>query len=99
MSELQRVKNADYALGYWQKVTLSIWLIALIIIPFADIEIVSFDPFLELTRMVNGLVTPDFFATEYLFQAIIQTVNFAIIGVCLGPVSYTHLTLPTIYSV
>jgi phosphonate transport system permease protein len=90
---MSQVKNVHYALGYWQKVTLSIWLIALIIIPFADIEIVSFDPFLELTRMVNGLVTPDFFATEYLFQAIIQTVNFAIIGVCLGLVLGAPLAL------
>jgi len=91
--QVQQVKNEHYPLGYWQKVTLSIWLIALIIIPFADIEIVSFDPFLELTRMVNGLVTPDFFATEYLFQAIIQTINFAIIGVCLGLVLGAPLAL------
>ena len=98
MSQLQQVKSSHYSLcywqiGYWQKITLSIWLIALVIIPFADIEIVSFDPFLELTRMVNGLVTPDFFATEYLFQAIIQTVNFAIIGVCLGLVLGAPLAL------
>ncbi len=77
-------QNTHYPWGYWQKVTLSIWLIALIIIPFADIEVVNFDPFLELSLMVNGLVTPDFFATEYLLQAIIQTINFAILGVCLG---------------
>jgi phosphonate transport system permease protein len=76
--------KTGYPLGYWQKVTLSIWLIALAIIPFADIEIVNFDPLLELTLMAKGLMSPDFFATEYLFQAIIQTVNFAIIGVCLG---------------
>tara|TARA_R110001583_G_scaffold162166_1_gene314328 strand:- start:5685 stop:7229 length:1545 start_codon:yes stop_codon:yes gene_type:complete len=93
-----QVKNTQYPLrywkiGYWQKLTLSIWLIALVIIPFADIEIVSFDPFLELTRMVNGLITPDFFATEYLFEAIIQTVNFAIIGVCLGLVLGAPLAL------
>jgi phosphonate transport system permease protein len=92
------VKNTYYSLcdwqiGYWQKVTLLIWLIALLIIPFADIEIVSFDPFLELTRMVNGLMTPDFFATEYLFQAIIQTINFAILGVCLGLVIGAPLAL------
>ncbi|PKI16540.1 PhnE/PtxC family ABC transporter permease [Colwellia sp. 12G3] len=93
MSQLQQVKNTHYPLGYWQKVTLSILLIALIILPFADIEIVNFDPFLELTRMVDGLMTPDFFATEYLFQAIIQTVNFAILGVCLGLILGTPLAL------
>ena len=93
MPQLQQVNNTQYPLGYWQKVTLSIWLIALFFLPFADIEIVSFDPFLELTRMVNGLVTPNFFATEYLFQAIMQTVNFAIIGVCLGLVLGAPLAL------
>ena len=91
--QVPQLKQSQYALGYWQKVTLSIWLIALVILPFADIEIVNFDPFLELTRMVNGLVTPDFFATEYLLQAIMQTVNFAIIGVCLGLVLGAPLAL------
>ncbi|MBA6364770.1 ABC transporter permease, partial [Colwellia sp. BRX8-8] len=77
-------QNTVYPLGYWQKVTLSIGFIALVIIPFADIEIVTFDPLLELSLMAQGFIHADFFATEYLFQAIIQTLNFAIIGVSLG---------------
>ena len=93
LQPMPSLKNPQYALSYWQKVTLSIWLIALIILPFADIEIINFDPFLELTRMANGLVTPDFFVTEYLLQAIMQTVNFAIIGVCLGLVLGAPLAL------
>jgi phosphonate transport system permease protein len=87
------LKNRQYPLGYWQKVTLSIWLIALVILPFADIEIVNFDPFLELTLMAQGLMSPNFFATEYLFQAVIQTINFAIIGVCLGLIVGAPLAL------
>jgi phosphonate transport system permease protein len=83
----------DWQIGYWQKITLSIWLIALLIIPFADSEIVNFDPLLELTLMAEGLMSPDFFATEYLFQAIIQTINFAILGVCLGLVLGAPLAL------
>ena len=86
-------KNIHYPLGYWQNITLSIWLIALVILPFADIEIISFDPFIELSRMLNGLMTPDFLATEYLFQAIIQTINFAISGVFLGLVLGAPLAL------
>jgi phosphonate transport system permease protein len=93
LQQVQQVKNTDYPLGYWQKVTLSIWLIALVILPFADSEIVNFDPFLELTLMAQGLMAPDFFATEYLFQAIIQTVNFAVIGVCLGLIMGAPLAL------
>ena len=86
-------KKIHYPLGYWQKITLSIWLIALVILPFADIEIISFDPFIELSRMLEGLMTPDFLATEYLFQAIIQTINFAILGVFLGLVLGAPLAL------
>ncbi|MBA6251042.1 MULTISPECIES: ABC transporter permease [unclassified Colwellia] len=78
------LKNTVYPLGYWQKITLSIWFIALVIIPFADIEIITSDPLLELSLMAQGFIHADFFATEYLFQAIIQTLNFAIIGVSLG---------------
>ena len=86
-------KKIHYPLGYWQKITLLIWLIALVILPFADIEIISFDPFIELSRMLEGLMTPDFLATEYLFQAIIQTINFAILGVFLGLVLGAPLAL------
>ncbi|MGL1957560.1 MAG: ABC transporter permease [Colwellia sp.] len=82
-----------YPLGYWQKVTLSMWFIALAILPFSDIEIVNFDPFFELTLMAKGLMSPNFFATEYLFQAIIQTINFAIIGVFLGLILGAPLAL------
>jgi phosphonate transport system permease protein len=86
-------KKIHYPLGYWQKITLSIWLIALVILPFADIEVISFDPFIELSRMLEGLMTPDFLATEYLFQAIIQTINFAILGVFVGLVLGAPLAL------
>jgi len=88
-----KLLGKDYPLGYWQKVTLLIWLIALLILPFADLEIVSLDPFTELTRMLTGLITPDFFATEYLLQAFIQTINFAIIGVFLGLILGAPLAL------
>jgi phosphonate transport system permease protein len=90
---MQQLKNIHYPLGYWQKVTLSIFLMALTVLPFADIEIVNFDPFLELKLMAEGLMAPDFFATEYLLQAIIQTINFAIIGVCLGLIVGAPLAL------
>lgn len=43
--------------------------------------------------MAEGLMAPDFFATEYLFQAIIQTINFAILGVCLGLILGAPLAL------
>ncbi len=50
----------------------------------ADIEITTLDPWLELKRMAIGTVTPDFFATENLGSAILNTVAFAILGTALG---------------
>ncbi|WP_435235108.1 PhnE/PtxC family ABC transporter permease [Psychromonas sp. PT13] len=83
---MQKNNYSNFSLGYWQTVTFSIFLLFLIVVPFSDIEIVTFDPLIELTLMAKGLISPDFFATEYLLQAIVQTVNFAIIGVFLGVV-------------
>jgi phosphonate transport system permease protein len=70
--------------GYWQKVTLSLWLIASVCFYLSDTEIISLDPWSELQRMGLGLISPDFFATEYLLEALWQTVSFAILGVFFG---------------
>ncbi|QLE87464.1 ABC transporter permease subunit [Shewanella sp. Scap07] len=74
----------SYAVGYWQKVTVFIWTLAIIVLPFADLEIVSFDPWIELGLMIEGIASPDFFATEYLISAIVQTINFALLGITFG---------------
>ncbi|QBF83692.1 ABC transporter permease subunit [Shewanella maritima] len=97
--------SARYHLGYWQKVTLGIWLIALLALPFADIEIVSFNPWHELGLMAQGILAPDFFATEYLMSAVVQTINFALLGITFGllfgaPLSliYRHKAVSTLCS-
>ncbi|MCE9678719.1 ABC transporter permease [Shewanella sp. AS1] len=71
-------------LGPWQRLTLTLWLLTFICFCFADIEIISLDPWSELTRMLSGFMAPDFFATESLLNALWLTVSFALLGVALG---------------
>ena len=71
-------------IGYWQKVTFSLWAIACVCFYYSDTEIISLDPWSEFQRMGLGFISPDFFATEYLFEALWQTVSFALLGVLVG---------------
>lgn len=61
--------------------------IAIVSLYFADISVTTYDPWLEIKRMLWGVVTPDFFAVEDIGTALIQTVSFALVGVALGAVS------------
>jgi phosphonate transport system permease protein len=60
--------------------------IALVCLLFADLEITTSHPWLEMGRLASGLLTPDFFATDRLFEVILHTVAFAIVGVALANV-------------
>ncbi|ABV36405.1 binding-protein-dependent transport systems inner membrane component [Shewanella sediminis HAW-EB3] len=71
-------------IGYWQKTTFTLWLIAALCFYFADTEIISLDPWSEFRLMAEGFLRPDFFATEYLLEALWQTVSFALLGVVFG---------------
>ncbi|MFV7770220.1 PhnE/PtxC family ABC transporter permease [Shewanella marisflavi] len=70
--------------GPWQRLTLGLWLLIAISLCFVDIAIINLDPWGELLRMGQGLLTPDFFATESLLSALWQTVSFALLGVTFG---------------
>lgn len=61
-----------------------LWLLVIVCGYFADIEVISLEPWDELTRMVLGLMAPDFFATESLVNALWLTVSFALLGISLG---------------
>jgi len=71
-------------IGYWQKTTFTLWLVAALCFYFADTEIISLDPWSEFQLMAEGFLRPDFFATEYLLEALWQTVSFALLGVVFG---------------
>ena len=53
---------------------------------FADISISSLDPWAELGRMINGLLTPSLSGQYEIVDALLQTVAFALLGVALGAV-------------
>lgn len=76
-----------------QQVSLGFVLLALGCLLFADIEISTLDPWTELGRFAHGLVTPDFTATDRLFEALLYTVSFALLGVVLGTVFGFGLSL------
>ena len=61
-------------------------MIAAVCLMVADLEITTVDPWAEMARVGLGMITPNFFATESLVQALINTVAFAIIGVALANV-------------
>lgn len=66
---------------------------ALICLWFADISITSLDPWLELGRMLNGLLTPSLSGQYQIIDALLQTVAFALLGVAFGAVAGFALAL------
>ena len=66
------------------KTTLAFVVIALVATVFADLEISTVHPWIELKRLFLGVVTPDFYATDNLGSAIVYTLAFALLGVAFG---------------
>ena len=63
---------------------LAFLLLALALLPFADLGIAAHDPWAQLGRMARGLAAPDFSAIGALGHAAALTVGFAICGVAAG---------------
>ncbi len=61
-------------------------LVALISLLFADIEIISLEPWQELKRLFLGLFSPDWSNPLEIGEAFLQTLAFAILGVTGGSV-------------
>jgi len=60
--------------------------VALLCLAFADLAVSTVHPWIELGRLVLGIVTPDFLATENLLMAMAYTFAFAMLGVAFGNV-------------
>ncbi len=60
--------------------------VALVCLAFADIAISTVDPWREFGRLLAGIFTPDFYATDSLGLALAYTLAFALLGVALGNV-------------
>ena len=58
--------------------------IAIACLFLADLETIGVDPWAEFGRMALGAVTPDFTATDRLFDAVVQTLAFALLGVAVA---------------
>jgi len=76
--------KALYFIGHWKKMTLLLFAVTSIAWFLADIEVIAIDPWLEFSRMGQGFLHPDFFATEYLLEALWQTISFALLGIVTG---------------
>lgn len=66
---------------------------ALLCLFFADIGIRSFDPWSELSRLLNGLLQPSLVGLDDIGLAVLQTLAFALLGVALGSASGFLLAL------
>ncbi len=73
--------------------------IAVVGLFLADLEIIGADPWTEFGRMALGAVTPDFTATDRLFDAVVQTLAFAILGVALSNIVGFGLALAFHYRI
>lgn len=76
-----------------QRTTLIFVAIAAVCLVLADVSMTTIDPWQEMARLARGIVTPDFRATERLFEAVLYTLAFAVLGVALGNVAGFGLAL------
>lgn len=67
-----------------RQVTALILALALLALPFADLELAGHDPWAVLGRMASGFLAPDFGAVEAIGRALLLTVMFAVAGVAAG---------------
>ncbi|KZY38864.1 MULTISPECIES: ABC transporter permease [unclassified Oleiphilus] len=60
--------------------------LALICLCFADLEIITADPWGELGRIAQGFVSPSFFSWYELLVSLLNTLAFALVGVAISSV-------------
>jgi len=66
------------------KVSLLFLFVALFCLPFADLSIITYDPWSELSRLFGGLTQLSLQQIESPFNVLFQTIAFALLGVALG---------------
>ena len=67
-----------------KRTSLLLLILALGLLSICDLEIHSAEPWQELGRIGFGLISPDFWATEQLLDALLNTLAFALLGVALA---------------
>lgn len=66
------------------KVAAAFVLAAFCVLPFADLSIVTHDPWGTLSQMAQGFLVPNFSAVDEIGRALLLTVMFAVAGVAAG---------------
>jgi phosphonate transport system permease protein len=61
-------------------------IVGFICLAFADVAVSTVDPWREFSRLLEGIVTPDFYRTESIALSIAYTLAFAFLGVSLANV-------------
>jgi len=79
--------SASWSVSWWFVV------IAFCCLPFADLAIITLDPWSELSQFFKGLLVPSLENINQPFQALLQTLAFAILGVAVGSASGFGLAL------
>lgn len=96
MTDRNRTTTASwpsYRLPAGIKRFLVLLLSAAICLIFADIDIVTRTPWLELSNMLEGLLRPEFLSAREIIYSLAQTVSYAILAVCLAAVAGFILSL------
>jgi phosphonate transport system permease protein len=63
------------------KTSLAFVFISLVCLVYADLEITTLEPWTQMRRMAVGFLTPSFFTIGQLFEVVVQTAAFALLGV------------------
>jgi phosphonate transport system permease protein len=70
--------------GKFRRISLIISLIGLMALLAADLEISNHDPASELERLLYGLLLPDLGQVDFLLDALLNTVSFALVGLAMA---------------
>ncbi|MBV1921240.1 MAG: hypothetical protein KUG73_11205, partial [Pseudomonadales bacterium] len=66
------------------KTTLMLVGVSIVCLFYADVEVAMTSPWAELQRLMLGALTPSYPSMSELFQAVVLTVQFAVVGVMVG---------------
>lgn len=83
----------DSSAGSMVRTSLLFLVLALLCLPWADFQISTLDPWLELGRLGWGLLTPQAVSPMTLLDALANTLAFALQGVALGAIGGFGLAL------
>ena len=78
------VNNPVYHRSAHWKISWLFVFIAAACVPLADLSVNTYDPMAELGRLFHGLIHPSLVGIEKPFDALLQTIAFALLGVASG---------------